>query len=129
MIYCDSSAVVKLVVEERFSSELTAFLKTGSSQISSELMRTEVLRGIARYSPQALPRAREAAGRFALLSVSTAILDVAGRLQPAYLRTLDAIHIATALAVQSELEAFVSYDDRQLEAASALGLPVLAPGR
>jgi predicted nucleic acid-binding protein len=47
--------------------------------------------------------------------------------RPAALRTLDAIHLATAMALAPGLDAFVTYDDRLAEAARALGLPVIRP--
>jgi uncharacterized protein len=62
-------------------------------------------------------------------AVTTTILDRAGRLGPASLRSLDAIHTATALSLGSDLHALIAYDDRMIQAARALGLPVPSPGR
>ena len=62
-----------------------------------------------------------------MIELSPAISIVAASLQPVVLRTLDAIHVASALALGSELDAFVTYDDRMAEAARAIGLPVVRP--
>jgi hypothetical protein len=61
-------------------------------------------------------------------TVSSAVLTDAVRLAPASLRSLGAIHLASALLLRDELEAFVAYDECLLNAASALGLPVASPG-
>jgi predicted nucleic acid-binding protein len=55
------------------------------------------------------------------------VLERAARLAPAELRTLDAIHIASALSLGADLLAFVSYDDRQRAAARKVGLPLVRP--
>ena len=66
-------------------------------------------------------------GAIALLTIGDRVLKTAARLDPPGLRSLDAIHLATALRLASDLTAFVSYDVRQLEAAATLGLPVTSP--
>ena len=63
-----------------------------------------------------------------LVTLDRELLEVAGKLTPPTLRSLDAIHLATALTLREELEAFVAYDERLLTAASDLGLPVASPG-
>ena len=70
--------------------------------------------------------ARRVLAGVALTSVDRRVTDAVG-IEPGSLSTLDAIHVASALRLGRELEAFVSYDLRQLEAAAALGLPVASP--
>lgn len=66
--------------------------------------------------------------RLHLLAVTETVLDLAGAFEAPALRTLDAVHIASALAVGDELDGFLSYDLRQVEAAIELGLPTSSPG-
>ncbi|MDP9419380.1 MAG: hypothetical protein M3P53_04410 [Actinomycetota bacterium] len=63
------------------------------------------------------------------LVVTRDLLLAASRLEPAELRTLDAIHLAAATGAGEDLGGVVSYDDRMTAAAEALGLTTLAPGR
>jgi predicted nucleic acid-binding protein len=128
MIYCDSSALTKLLKPEAASAELHSFLGDKSFLIGSELLRTELARAVGRYSPQHMLAVHAILERMDLIPVDGALLDSAGALLPASLRTLDAIHLASALLVRTELEAFVCYDRRLLDAASDLGLPVASPG-
>ena len=74
-----------------------------------------------------LDRATSVLDRIALMKIDDAVLEKAARLEPTDLRSLDAIHLATALSVQEHLEAFVVYDRRLGEAAQALGLNVESP--
>ena len=128
MYYCDSSAVAKLVLEEDFSSDVEHFLAEGVLRVSSTLMRVELARTVARRAPQLSLTAVAVGEGFELLEISPEVLSIAATLPPATLRTLDAIHLATASLLRSELTAFVSYDERLLEAAAAFGLPVASPG-
>ena len=70
---------------------------------------------------------REALRRVDLVAIDDRILDAAGILEPRVLRTLDAIHLATALALGDDLESIVTYDDRMIEAARLIGLPTSTP--
>ena len=63
-----------------------------------------------------------------LLPLDDVVLEEATALQPAGLRSLDAIHLATALSVRKEIGAFLAYDDRLAQAAKEQGLPVVQPG-
>jgi predicted nucleic acid-binding protein len=67
-------------------------------------------------------------GSIGVVELDEDIARVAAAMGPATLRTLDALHLATAAALASDLDAFVTYDDRLAEAARAIGLPVLRPG-
>ncbi len=127
MLYLDTSAVVKLLLREKESLALRAFIGD-QDWASSALLRTELPRALVRVEPSVLPRAVDVLARVSLLAIDTRVLDTAARLSPSSLRSLDAIHLASALQLGDELTAFVAYDDRLLAAASALGLPVASPG-
>lgn len=64
-----------------------------------------------------------------LVAITTSFLDRAGRLAPAHLRSLDAIPTATAFSLSTDVSALITYDDRIIGAAQALGLSVHVPGR
>lgn len=127
-LYLDSSAFVKVIVRERGSSALRRFLSRSTRRrVSSALLRAEALRAVRHLGPEVLATVREALRRVDLVSIDDRILDAAGVLEPGVVRTLDAIHLATALAVGDDLDAIVTYDDRMAEGARLLGLPTEAP--
>jgi predicted nucleic acid-binding protein len=134
LFYADASALVKLVRQEPESAALGTFL-TGADIISSEIVLTEVPRAVHRAASDdpALPldalmaKADDVLQALALLPVDRAQLLAAGALAEPMLRALDAIHIASAVAVLP-IDAFVTYDDRQAAAARLAGLRTLAPG-
>jgi uncharacterized protein len=127
-VYLDSSAFVKLIVEERESAALRTFLTGGEGRrVSSALIRTESLRAVRHLGPEALATVREGLRRLDLIGIDDRILDAAGILEPRVLRTLDAIHIATALAVGDDLDVIVTYDERMVEAARLMGLSTVTP--
>ena len=125
--YLDSSAIVKLVVHEQESSALRAFLRRREPYVSSALARTEVLRTMLPLGARAGKRAQDVLGRIELIRMGTKVLSDAGALLPADLRSLDALHLATALLLGSSLRTVVTYDARMASAAHVLGLPVAAP--
>ena len=128
-LYLDSSAFVKLVVEEPESAAVRTFLASHDARrVSSALLRAESLRAVRRLGPDALATVREGLRRVDLIGIDDRILDAAGTLQPGVLRTLDAIHLATALAVGDDLAAIVTYDERMIDAARLNGLPTASPG-
>lgn len=129
MYFCDSSALTKLIKPEAASAELQRYLGVSPALVGSALLRTELARAVSRYSPQHVAVVQRFLERIALMPVDRAVVDAAGMLAPPSLRSLDAIHLASALFVRAELAAFVTYDRRLLEAASALGLPVASPGQ
>ena len=127
-LYLDTSAFVKLAVEESETAALRQFLADRAlRRVSSALLRTEALRAVRHLGPDALASVREALRRVDLVAIDDRILDAAGTLEPRGLRTLDAIHLATAMAIGDDLDAIVTYDDRMVEAAGLLGLLVSAP--
>jgi len=127
-LYLDSSAFVKLAVEEPETAALRAFLANrGDRRVSSALLRTEALRAVRHLGAEALATVREGLRRVDLVGIDDRILDTAGTLEPRVLRTLDSIHLATAMAVGDDLAAILTYDERMVEAARLLGLATATP--
>ncbi len=92
--------------------------------VSSALLAVEAVRACARYGAAYAREARVWLEGVALLSMDDPVLDQAASLGPAVLRSLDAIHLATALSVRDEIGILFTYDDRFAEAAESHGLPV-----
>ena len=130
MIYLDSSALLKLVVAEKESAALGAWLVDQAEVpvASSELAKVEVLRACRRVAPNAVDLARDLLSGLDLVPLSSSVIDVAAELKGDALRSLDALHLASALAVRTALTAFVAYDLRLQAGAAVAGLPTIAPG-
>jgi predicted nucleic acid-binding protein len=126
-VYLDASAAVKLIVRERESASVRRFLAGQVTRVSSRVLAVEVIRAVARASPASLDQARSLLGVMEFVELDEEIAGRAAGLQPAGLRSLDAIHLASALSLADELDAFITYDARQADAAEALGLTVAAP--
>ena len=127
--YLDTSAAVKLVVAEAETDALRAWLKKSSAEIvSSDLLRTELLRATRRGAPDAMGQARAVLDSVTLMTVTTPVFERAGELDPNLLRSLDAIHLASALQLGDELEGIIGYDTRLLEAAELHGITTVSPG-
>ena len=125
--YLDSSALVKLAIAEPESAALRRHLRRRRPLVSSALARTEVLRAVLLEGAEGIARARDVLSSVELIRVSDRILNAAGSLHPVDVRSLDAIHLATAQQLGSDLSRLITYDQRMLEAANALGLKTLAP--
>jgi predicted nucleic acid-binding protein len=127
--YFDTSALVKLMVVERETAALRALLAERSDErrAASALVRTELRRTARRLPGDLLPVAERLLAGLALVPTDEALLDTAGTLGPAVLRSLDAIHLAAALRV-APIAAVITYDERMAAAATSLGLTVMAPG-
>jgi len=128
--YADTSALVKLVAPEAESAALRAWIAENALMLASAaIARTELLRAIrrAQVDEEALTRGRDLLARLLLIDATDDVLDRAGTLDPATVRSLDAIHLAAALALGDELDGIVTYDDRMADAARGLGIIVLAP--
>lgn len=95
--------------------------------MASELVRTELRRAVARSIPDRMDSAEWLIARLGLVRLDARLLDDARRLGPPSQRTLDAIHIQSALLLGDELDAFITYDQRQADAARNAGLAVEAP--
>ena len=125
--YLDSSAIVKLAVREPESLALRRYLRRRQPLVTSALARTEVLRALLPAGTDALARGRQVLQRLDLVRVNDRILDAAGVMEPAELRSLDAIHLATAHALGDELNAVVTYDNRMAAAVKHLGHRLVQP--
>jgi uncharacterized protein len=125
--YLDSSAIVKLAVREPESLALRRYLRRKHPLVSSALARTEVLRALLSAGAEAMIRGRAVLQRIDLVRVNDRILNAAGVLRPPELRSLDAIHLATAQELGNELTALVTYDDGMVTAAKHLGCKVVQP--
>jgi len=128
MIYLDTSAALKLVLPEAETPGLELWLakRAGMARVSSRLLRIEMLRSVARAAPQRTSRASVVLSSVALVSIDD-VAPTAEVIGDRTLRSLDAIHLATAHQLRTELTAFVCYDKRLSDSARALGLPVEAP--
>lgn len=129
LVYADSSALIKLVLREPWSTDLAVFLDANADRIvSSALATVEVVRGVrvAEGGPEGEDDARDLLASCSLLDVDREVLDDARALAGPTLGTLDAIHVASARRSGAEL--VVTYDRQLGRAAAAHGLRVAAPG-
>ena len=126
-VYLDSSAIVKLAVAEPESAALRRYLRRRRPLVSSALARAEVTRALLPLGDPAVRRGQEVLARLELIRVSDRILAAAGSLLPSELRTLDAIHLATARQLGGDLVRLIAYDERLRNAAAATGCAVAAP--
>ncbi|HUY24598.1 MAG TPA: type II toxin-antitoxin system VapC family toxin [Candidatus Saccharimonadales bacterium] len=126
--YLDTSAFLKLLIREPESDALLRALVRWQDRASASLIRTEAIRAVRRAGQDAAigPARRLLEGMF-LVRLDEPLLDRAAELNPLGLRSLDAIHLAAALAVGPDLAVFLTYDSRLADAAGAVGLPVEAP--
>lgn len=129
MHYFDTSALVKLVIDEAESVAMRELVRSIASdeRVTSALSRAELLRAAGRYDEAAQGKARVVLARLDEITVTQARLDRAGVLVPRVLRTPEAIHLATAMEFGEDLTAIVSYDKRMLDAAAYHGLPTVSP--
>lgn len=127
-LYLDSSALCKLVAPAPQTAALHALLVSYDGDlVASDLARTEVLRMAGRLDPPRRAEARAVLETLVLVPLLTRIADAAGVIGPPQLRSLDALHLATALELGDDLASIVTYDERQADAARQLGLTVIAP--
>jgi predicted nucleic acid-binding protein len=129
LYYADTSAVIKLLAEESHSVAFAAFYDSHADAewVSSALLRIEVTRAVARAAPALLPDARDLLSAFSYIAIDDEIVEAAMNEPDRALRTLDAIHLATARILGPELDGLVSYGTRLAIAASDAGLVALSP--
>ena len=130
-LYLDSSALVKLVQREAESEALRRYLRSHPSdeRVASDLARVEVVRSVLAGGPAAVAHARRQLARVHLVALDRDVLDRAATLAPgSLLRSLDAIHLATAQLLGADLRAVLTYDVRMTAVAAGLSLPVASPG-
>ena len=129
MIYLDSSALVKLASTEPETGALIRWLEDFPDivRVSSPIVRVEVPRAVWRTDPGSLPQAYALVRRLREVRLSEGVIGRAAGVRPSALRSLDAIHVASALTIRRDLTALVSYDKRLLAAAQEAGLPTACP--
>jgi predicted nucleic acid-binding protein len=130
MIYLDSSALLKLLVEETESAALSLWISQRSStpKVSSELAKLEVVRAARRLDDRVVPAARSLVSQVDLIPLNSNLIDEAVDAGEPTLRSLGAIHLASALSIRETLTAFVAYDHRLVVAAQTAGLAAESPG-
>ena len=126
LAYVDASAFVKLVIGEPESDALGDAL-AGLTMTSSAILEVEAALVVRRRQPRSFNAVRRLLGSVRLVDVERAIRRAAGDLEDPGLRSLDAIHLATALSLGEHCGAFFAYDDRMIAAARAHGLTVTVP--
>jgi uncharacterized protein len=129
-LYLDSSAIVKLVQREAESSALRRFLRRhrDDRRVTNALARVEVVRAISGGGPVAIAHARRQLARVDEIAIDRDLLDTAATIAPGErLRSLDAIHLASAQALAPDLRAVVTYDQRMAAAGHTLGMAIEAP--
>lgn len=129
-VYLDSSALLKLVSPEAERAALESAIERWPDRLTSELSAVECRRAIRRQPEAAVlsPRMEDVLSSLTLLRIDQELLRLSGTIGPPRLRSLDAIHLASALSIGDYPEAFITYDERLAEAARAAGLDVLTPG-
>lgn len=125
--YLDTSAAMKLLVEEPESAQLEEDISTASEVVACFLLETELRRAVQRYPDLAQADASDLLDRVALHEVPPSLFSEAGLLPGATLRSLDALHVAAA--VRLGVDGVATYDERMQEAVTAAGLRVIAPGQ
>jgi len=128
VVYLDSSALIKLVFEEAGSDALSAMLHARPARVSSVLARVEVMRAAATVEDRSvIQQARTVLAGVNLILPDDRILSAAITCNPPELRSLDAIHLATALSLGHRVAGMFVYDRRLADAARHHGLTVWAP--
>ena len=129
MIYVDSSALAKLIFEEAESQALSNWLAARADipQISSQISTIELVRTCRRRDQDAVSDARQVLAGLDLIPLASDLVEQATSVGPPELRSLNAIHLASALSLGDAVLAFVVYDARLAAAAIDAGLAVVAP--
>ena len=124
--YIDTSAFLKLVVAEQESSAMRMWMAGSGPCWSSQLLRTEALRAGNRLGIEEEVVA-ETLDVVSLVAPGSSTFLAAGRLRPASLRSLDALHLATALELGNDLQGLATYDARMIEGAEVASIAVVTP--
>jgi predicted nucleic acid-binding protein len=128
IVYLDSSAIIKLIFEEPETAALEEFLAGWPNRVSSVLAQTEVLRVARTVNDAAVAsHARDMLVRIHLIRPDDAVLRAAADIEPLELKTLDSIHLATAISLGPDLGGMVVYDRQLARAVRLAGLTVWAP--
>ncbi|MGH7881790.1 MAG: type II toxin-antitoxin system VapC family toxin [Candidatus Dormibacteraceae bacterium] len=127
LAYLDSSAFVKLIIDEAETPSLNRYLEAWPRWTSSMLLKTEVLRTTAKFSENHTLWADNILQWVNYVQLDEGLMERAGRLTPTVLRSLDAVHLTAALSLGEALGVVVSYDKRMIDAAREWGIPVASP--
>lgn len=129
LFYVDTSAAIKLLVEETHSTAFAAYYdaRADAEWVSSASLRIEIVRTVVRAKPVLLPNARDLLLAFSYIAIDDDIVEAAMNEPDRSLRSLDAIHLATARLLGPDLDAVVTYDDRLAAAAGDAGLVTASP--
>ena len=114
-------------MEKPESVALRDRLMQDADQVASAIVEVEVVRAVQRAAPELTALAQNVVSQIAVVEPTEAIRERAALLEPAALRSLDALHLATALEIGDELDGLVTYDGRMSAVAETFGLVVLAP--
>ncbi len=126
--YLDSSALAKLVLRERETTSLREYLKKSTMRLTSAISEVELRRAAARVDANADVAVRRVLSVVTQVEVTRDVLKGAATIMPTTLKSLDALHLATALLVASDLDVFVTYDSQLGAAAATAGFVVVQPG-
>ncbi|KJF16809.1 type II toxin-antitoxin system VapC family toxin [Acidithrix ferrooxidans] len=131
MIYLDTSALVKLVIDEEESVALIDWLGINADalKVTSQLAHVELIRACNRLDDTLTPFARSLLSGIGSIPITSNVLNIASDLKPYELRSLDSIHLASAISIGSSLSYFVAYDLRLCAAAGEAGFSVESPSR
>jgi uncharacterized protein len=127
LAYLDSSAYVKLPLQEAEQAALLEELDKWDGYVSTALLGVEAIRACERYGEEYAADARSFLMDMSLLPLEDAVLTEAAAIEPVMLRSLDAVHLATALSVRDEIGVFITYDRRLGKAAAGQGFVVAQP--
>jgi predicted nucleic acid-binding protein len=130
LIYLDPSAIVKLVVVEAESDALARWLDDRDEAVlcTSVVGKVELLRAARRWGPATVAAATTVVAEIAQVPLDSAVLELAASIGPDGLRSLEALHLASAASLGSSLAHLVTYDQRMIEGATTLGLSSASPG-
>jgi predicted nucleic acid-binding protein len=128
--YLDTSAALKLLVDESHSQAFVDFYdaQAGAAWVSSALLRVELGRTVQRAVPALLSQGLELLTAFDYIAIDDEIIDRASSEPDRVLRSLDAIHLASARQLGTDLDALLTYDERLRSAAERAGIAVASPG-
>lgn len=128
MIYADTSALAKLIRREDETDALRDWLAKSSQDVcTNSIGSIELRRAAGRIGPDFSAAASRLLNRIRIVSLSAEAVELAGRIPPVELRTLDSLHLASA-SLLPDLEALLTYDIRMIDSGRAWGLPVQSPG-